>query len=40
MLQAAIRNGNREQIERLLEGARKKRAALVKYKIRKKELLS
>jgi len=40
MLQAAIRNGKREQIERLLEDARKKRAALVKYKIRKKELLS
>ncbi len=40
MLQDAVRSGDREQIERLLEGARRKRAALVKYKIRKKELLS
>lgn len=39
-LQAAIRDGNREQIERLLEAARRKRAALVKLKIRRKELLS
>jgi prephenate dehydrogenase len=40
ILQAAVRNGGRDQISQLLEGARKKRAALVKYKIRKKELLS
>lgn len=39
-LQAAIRAGNREQIEQLLEAARRKRATLVQYKIRKKELLS
>jgi prephenate dehydrogenase len=39
-LQAAVRNGSREEIEQLLESARKKRAALVKYKIRKKELPS
>jgi len=39
-LQAAIREGKREQITELLETARRKRAALVKYKIRKKELLS
>jgi prephenate dehydrogenase len=39
-LQAAIRSSKREEIERLLEAAREKRAALVKYKIRKKELLS
>jgi prephenate dehydrogenase len=40
LLQDAVRSGDRERIERLLEGARRKRAALVKYKIRKKELLS
>jgi prephenate dehydrogenase len=39
-LRAAIRNGKREQIEQLLEAARRKRATLVKYKIRKKELPS
>ena len=38
-LQKAVRNGKKGQIEELLEAARKKRAALVKYKIRKKELL-
>ena len=38
-LQAAIRGGAREDIQRLLEAAQEKRAALVKYKIRKKELL-
>jgi prephenate dehydrogenase len=38
-LKEAIRNGNRERITELLETARRKRAALVKYKIRKKELL-
>lgn len=39
-LQKAIRSNAREEIERLLAAAREKRAALVKYKIRKKELLS
>jgi prephenate dehydrogenase len=39
-LRAAIAGGKREQIERLLESARRKRATLVKYKIRKKELPS
>jgi prephenate dehydrogenase len=39
-LRAAIRAGKREQIEQLLEAARRKRATLVKYKIRKKELPS
>ena len=39
-LRAAIADGEREQIEQLLEAARRKRATLVKYKIRKKELPS
>jgi len=39
-LRAAIRKGKRQQIEQLLEAACKKRATLVKYKIRKKELPS
>jgi prephenate dehydrogenase len=39
-LRAAIAGGQREQIEQLLEAARRKRATLVKYKIRKKELPS
>jgi prephenate dehydrogenase len=38
-LQAAIRGNARQEIERLLEAAQEKRAALVQYKIRKKELL-
>lgn len=38
-LRAAIRGNVRQDIERLLETAQKKRAALVQYKIRKKELL-
>ncbi|HSW00131.1 MAG TPA: prephenate dehydrogenase/arogenate dehydrogenase family protein [Sedimentisphaerales bacterium] len=38
-LQAAIRNGQRDRITELLETARRKRADLVKYKIRRKELL-
>ena len=37
-LQGAIRDGKRDQIEQLLEGARQKRATLVSYKIKKKEL--
>jgi len=39
-LQTAIRANTREEIERLLAAAQEKRAALVKYKIRRKELLS
>jgi len=39
-LQEAIREGRRERITELLDTARGKRASLVKYKIRKKELLS
>ncbi len=39
-LQTAIRDGRREAIEELLEAAQRKRAMLVKYKIKKKELLS
>lgn len=35
----ALKTEDREAIEAMLEGARRKRAALVKYKIRKKELL-
>lgn len=38
-LRKAIRGGKREQIRQLLEDARRKRATLVQYKIRKKELL-
>ena len=39
-LRTAIKDGKREQITELLENARRKRASLVKYKIKKKELLS
>lgn len=39
-LQRAIKNGKREEIRQLLDDAGKRRAALVKYKIRKKELFS
>ena len=38
-LRTAIRDGKRDRITELLETARSKRASLVKYKIRKKELL-
>ncbi len=38
-LQTAIRSNAREEIERLLAAAQEKRSALVKYKIRRKELL-
>jgi prephenate dehydrogenase len=38
-LQNAVKTGDRTEIEALLEAARRKRASLVKYKIRKKELL-
>jgi prephenate dehydrogenase len=36
----AIKNGNKKQIEKLLKTARDKRSALIKYKIKKKELIS
>jgi prephenate dehydrogenase len=39
-LRKAVRSRRRQEIERLLDAAQKKRAALVNYKIRKKELLS
>ena len=39
-LRKAIEGQDKDRIEALLEGARRKRAALVKYKIQKKELLS
>jgi prephenate dehydrogenase len=39
-LRSAVRAQDREALEAILEGASKKRAWLVKYKIRKKELLS
>ena len=39
-LKTAIKNENKRQVERMLETARNKRAALIKYKMRKKELVS
>ena len=39
-LKRAIANENRKQVEVLLDKARDKRAALIKYKIRKKEITS
>ena len=39
-LKKAIKNGNKKQIEKLLKTARSKRSALIKYKIRKKEIIS
>lgn len=39
-LRKAVKSKDKDRIEALLEGARRKRAALVKYKIQKKELLS
>jgi prephenate dehydrogenase len=38
-LRKAVRSRRRQEIEHLLDAAQKKRAALVKYKIKKKELL-
>jgi prephenate dehydrogenase len=38
-LKKAIKNGNKKQIEKLLEAARSKRSALINYKIKKKELI-
>jgi prephenate dehydrogenase len=39
-LKRAIKAGDKKRIEKLLESARNKRRALIKYKIKKKELLS
>jgi prephenate dehydrogenase len=39
-LKRAIKTGAKKQIEELLEAARSKRSALIKYKIKKKELIS
>ena len=39
-LKKAIKSGNEKQIEKLLEAARVKRAALIKQKIKRKELIS
>ena len=38
-LQKAVKNENKEQIEKLLDAAKNKRNGLIKYKFRKKELL-
>ncbi len=39
-LKKAMKKGNKKEIERLLAKARTKRAELIKYKIKKKELIS
>ena len=39
-LKKAIKAGDKKQIEKLLETAKRKRAALINYKIKKKELIS
>jgi prephenate dehydrogenase len=39
-LKKAIKKENKREIEKLLEKARTKRAALIKYKIKQKELIS
>ncbi|MDD5064088.1 MAG: prephenate dehydrogenase/arogenate dehydrogenase family protein [Phycisphaerae bacterium] len=39
-LKKAIKSGDKKQIEKLLKTARSKRSALIKYKIRKKEIIS
>ncbi len=39
-MKKAINSGNAKQTQRLLESARKKRTAMINYKMRKKELLS
>jgi len=36
----AVGSGKRKEIERLLEAARKKRAALIRQKLKKKEIIS
>jgi prephenate dehydrogenase len=39
-LKEAIKGENKVKIEKLLETARDKRATLIKYKIKKKEMIS
>jgi len=39
-LKKAIKSGDKKQIEKLLKAASDKRAKLIKYKIKKKELIS
>ncbi len=39
-LKRAIKNGDKKQIEKLLEAARAKRAAMINYKIKQKEFIS
>ena len=39
-LKKAIKGGNKKRIEKLLQTARSKRSAMIKYKIRKKEIIS
>jgi prephenate dehydrogenase len=39
-LKKAIKNDNKKEVEKLLEKAITKRATLIKYKIKKKELIS
>jgi prephenate dehydrogenase len=39
-IKKAIKKENKREIEKLLEKARTKRAALIKYKIKQKELIS
>jgi prephenate dehydrogenase len=39
-LKKAIKSGNKKQIENLLKAARDKRAAMIKYKVKMKELIS
>jgi prephenate dehydrogenase len=38
-MKAAIKNGDRKKIEKLLEAARNKRNEMIKYKMRKKEII-
>jgi prephenate dehydrogenase len=38
-LQAAVKNKNEKQIEKLLESARSKRAAMIEHKLKKKDIL-
>jgi len=39
-LKKAIKSGNKKQVENLLDAARSKRATLINYKIKKKEIIS
>jgi prephenate dehydrogenase len=38
-LQIAVKNKNGKQIEKLLESARRKRAEMIDYKLKKKDML-